>query len=466
MTKHVLFFVLISIGIFLFGCATTEEDKPKLIQDDDSSLKVFTGRATIEESKLKWIQNFKSSFEILIEVLVRIKTDHMEAPKMKELAFNAVKGMEKEVARREYNISKLELDWESAENEYESTVLLEKAYKYFIKNTGIPPKELVYSSIKSVLKGLDSSLITYKEERQAKTKEGFARVGIEFTLKNGFLIVISSIEKSPAFKAGIKKGDKVLRIENETIKNLSFSVIKRLLRGPKGSTVTILVKRKGFDKPIFYEIERNFVKSQNIKHKFLEAGLGYVKINQFLVRTPRNLKKTLNALNAKAGGLKGLILDLRNNNGGVLQSAVNVADTFLESGLIVFTKGRYQHQEMSFEAKASGAHLNYPVVILVNKETAGGSEIVAGALQYWKRAIILGTLTSGSGSIRTLRLLSDDSGVSLKTAMFFTPDGRSIQNIGITPNIMVKLEYPENFGDFKFDVQLQQAVITLKDRLK
>lgn len=447
MNKYALFFVLILIKLFLVGC-TTIEDKPK------STKKYNSNSENISEAIL-------FSTAILI-----IEKNHINGRKIKKIAFiNSVKGMEEEVARKGYDLSKLKFDWES-KGKFDHLRYFVKSYQYFVKNTDIPPKDLIYTSIRSTLKELDASsyFLTPKEFEEMRLNSKIGGIGIEFTVGDDFLTVVSTINKSPAFNGGIKKGDKILKIENKEVNGLRFYEIKKLLRGSVGSAITILVKRKNTDKPMLFEVNRSVVKSQNVKHSILEGNLAYVKIGKFNANTDRDLKKSLVELNAEVGELGGLVLDLRNNPGGVLRHVVAVADMFLESGLIVFTEGKIQDYDKKYEAGEEGTQPNYPIAILVNKETASGSEVLAGALQYWERAFILGTPTFGAGYIQMLFSLPDDSMLALSSARFFTPGGHPIQDNGITPDIMVELTQPESLGDLQSDTQLQRAVNILKSR--
>lgn len=306
----------------------------------------------------------------------------------------------------------------------------------------VEPDKLIYGAIRGMLSSLDphSSFMSPDEyrEMQVETRGSFGGLGIEITIKDGILTVVSPIEDTPAFKAGIKAGDQIVRIEEKHTKDMTIQEAVKLLRGPKGTKVKIWIMRKGFDKPKPFEITRDIIKIKSVKFKTIEEGYGYVRVAQFQQGTSSDLRKALKKLEEDTGGLKGLILDLRNNPGGLLDQAVAVSDIFLDSGLIVYTEGRRQGEEMRFSADLDGTEPDYPVVVLVNGGSASASEIVAGALQDHKKAVILGTPTFGKGSVQSIVPLSDGSAIRLTTAKYYTPSGRSIQARGITPDIVVE----------------------------
>lgn len=306
----------------------------------------------------------------------------------------------------------------------------------------VDPTKLIYGAIKGMVGTLDphSSFMTPDEykEMQVETQGSFGGLGIEITIKDGILTIVSPIEDTPAFNAGIKAGDQIIRIEDKPTKDMTIQDAVKLLRGEKGSKVKIWIMREGFDKPLPFVITRDIIKIKSVKSRLLEKGFGYIRITQFQHQTNNDLLKALRGLEDESKGLKGLILDLRNNPGGLLDQAVSVSDAFLESGLIVYTEGRVKGQEMKFTAKRDGYEPAYPLVILVNGGSASASEIVAGALQDHKRAVILGTTTFGKGSVQSIVPLSDGSAIRLTTSKYFTPSGRSIQAKGIEPDIVVE----------------------------
>lgn len=307
----------------------------------------------------------------------------------------------------------------------------------------VDSKEVIYNSLKGMVKSLDphSSFMTPDEyqEMQVDTKGSFGGIGIEIGVKDNVLTVVAPIEDTPAHKAGLLAGDKIVKIGDKATKDMALSEAVGLMRGPKDTPVTIHIMRDAFDSPRPFVITRAIIKVKSVKYRMLDEGFGYVKINQFQERTTEELDKALKDLASKseAKKLRGLILDLRNNPGGLLQEAVSVSNEFLDSGLIVYTKGRAAGQNMTFNADSSRSQPDYPMIVLVNNGSASASEIVAGALQDHKRAIILGVQTFGKGSVQTIIPMNDGSAVRLTTSKYYTPSGRSIQAKGIEPDIVV-----------------------------
>ena len=303
-------------------------------------------------------------------------------------------------------------------------------------------KDLIYGAIKGMVNTLDphSAFLTPEEfkELEIETTGIFSGIGIEITVKDGILTVVSPIEGTPADKAGLRAGDKILQINEKSSKNMSMTEAVRLIRGPRGTKVNLTILHEGEKEPQKYSITREVIPIKSVKSKSLEENYGYIRISTFQDKTTEDFQAALKKLEATKGGLKGLILDLRNDPGGLLNEAVKIADEFLESGLIVYTQGRIKDQNLKFNAHPNKTPKNYPIVVLVNEGSASASEIVAGALQDQKRAIILGTPTFGKGSVQTIIPLDDGSGLKLTTARYFTPNGRSIQAKGIIPDILVK----------------------------
>lgn len=344
-------------------------------------------------------------------------------------------------------------------NDYESielfTDVLSIVKKSYVEE--VDTKKLVYGAINGMLTSLDphSSFMppdTYKEMK-IDTKGAFGGLGIEITVKDGILTVISPIEDTPAFKAGIKAGDQILKIDDKFTKDLTITDAVKRMRGLKGTKVTITIMREGFEKTKEFVLERDIIQVKSVKFKVLDDGYGYVRISQFQEKTDDDLEKALKSLQSEHKELKGLVLDLRNDPGGLLDQAVRVSEHFVDEGkLIVYTEGREKDSKMRFTSRKGGKEGNYPIVVLINSGSASASEIVAGCLQDHKRAVVMGTQSFGKGSVQTIIPLSDNSGLRLTTARYFTPSGRSIQAKGITPDILAeKVEIAATTADKKSD---------------
>lgn len=326
---------------------------------------------------------------------------------------------------------------------YEKLKILADVLAIVERNYVEPVKvnNLIQGAINGLLETLDphSSFMTpevYKE-MQTETRGSFGGIGFEITIRDKVLTVVAPIEDTPAYRAGIQSGDQILRINGKTTKGINLIDAVKLMRGPEGTQVTITIMRQGFTEPKDITLTRAIIPIRSVRHKMLEEGFGYIKINQFIEKTHADMVKALEKLEGKEGTLKGLILDLRNDPGGLLEQAVKVADEFLESGLIVYTEGRVESQKMKFYAQKKTKGRDYPLIVLVNGGSASAAEIVAGALQDHGRAVILGSPTFGKGSVQTIIPLEDGSAVRLTTARYYTPNGRSIQAQGITPDIIV-----------------------------
>jgi len=304
----------------------------------------------------------------------------------------------------------------------------------------VDPEQVISGAIKGMLSSLDPHSSFLKpddfKELQVETKGEFSGIGIEITTKDDILTVVSPIEGTPAFEKGIEAGDRIIKIEGESTKDMTLMEAVKKLRGQKGTTVTISIHREGWTELKDITIIRDVIPIHSVKSKILEPGYAYIRVTNFQAQTSDDLKNALGDLK-KDGEVRGLILDLRNNPGGLLDQAVKVSDVFLDDGLIVFTKGRLKDQNMTFKAHSNGEEYTFPIVVLVNEGTASASEIVAGALQDHRRALILGAQTFGKGSVQTIIPMEDGSGLRLTTARYYTPNGTSIQAKGITPDIMV-----------------------------
>ncbi len=330
------------------------------------------------------------------------------------------------------------------ENDYKKleifTDVLSLVRSHYVEDVDM--EKLLYGAIRGMLSELDphSSFLTPEmyEEMQADTHGEFGGLGIEITVKDGELIIVSPIEDTPAYLAGIKAGDQIVKIDGKPTRDIGVMEAVRLMRGPKGEPITISIQRSGVHELQTFTIVRDIIKIQSVKSNLLEGCYGYVRITQFQDRTSSDLKENLLKLQQDNGNhLDGVILDLRNNPGGLLDQAVAVADLFLEEGLIVYTEGRDLESNMRFSAQQLGTEPEYPLIVLINGGSASAAEIVAGALQDHERAIILGEQSFGKGSVQTIIPLGDKSGLRLTTARYFTPSGKSIQARGISPDIVV-----------------------------
>lgn len=279
------------------------------------------------------------------------------------------------------------------------------------------------------------------EDLQTSTSGEFGGLGIEVGMENGFVKVISPIDDTPAQKAGVMAGDLIIKLDGTPVKGMSLNQAITKMRGKKGTPIVITLVRDGVDKPIDKTIVRDMIKVVSVRVEPLETQYAYVRIAQFQLNTADELKKALlkfqQDLKKKNQPLRGVVLDLRNNPGGVLQGAVDVSDIFLESGLVVYTEGRIQNGNMRFEATSGDLLEGAPMVILINEGSASAAEIVAGALQDQKRAVLVGTQSFGKGSVQTVLQLSENRAIKLTTARYYTPSGRSIQAAGIVPDIVV-----------------------------
>ena len=315
----------------------------------------------------------------------------------------------------------------------------------------IEKDSMIEGAISGMVKSLDPHTsymppVSYKE-MQVETTGKFGGLGIEISVRDGVLTVVSPIEDTPAFKVGIEPGDKIIKIEDESTLDMSLQDAVSRLRGETGSPVKITIFRKTFKEPKEFTIVRDIIKVRSVVSKLYQNNIGYIKIRSFSKNTSSGLDKALEELRGK--GITKLILDVRNNPGGLLNQAVEVTDRFLNrENLIVYTKGRSDEQNMRFTSHDKVAGVSYPMIVLVNGGSASASEIVAGALQDLDRAVILGTQTFGKGSVQTIIPLSDGSALRLTTARYYTPSGRVIQENGIEPDIIVEMK-PRNELDKK-----------------
>ncbi|GMR06074.1 MAG: proteolytic complex protein CptA [Gammaproteobacteria bacterium] len=304
-------------------------------------------------------------------------------------------------------------------------------------------KDLLEYAIKGMLSGLDphSSYLNREEFKEMRigTDGRFGGLGIEVTMENGFVKVISPIDDTPAERAGVNAGDIIVRLDDTPVKGMTLNEAVKIMRGKPGTSIMLTIVREGEDGPLKIKIERDIIRIKSVRGRTLEPGYGYIRISQFQSATGASMRKKLSELKKENGGkLKGLVLDLRNNPGGVLNASVSVADAFVSKGKIVYTEGRVKDSLLTFNASPNDLLKGSPIVVLVNGGSASASEIVAGALQDHHRAIIMGTKTFGKGSVQTIMPMSNGAALKITTARYFTPSGRSIQAEGIEPDIKVE----------------------------
>lgn len=338
-----------------------------------------------------------------------------------------------------YSVTSVSAAGEGYEELKSFTEVMSMVRKYYVEE--VKTKDLIYGAVKGMLSSLDphSSFMppdAYKE-MQVETKGEFGGLGIQIGMKDKFLTVIAPIDDTPASRAGIKAGDKIVKINKESTRDMSLQDAVTKMRGAPKTSVTISILRDGWEGPKDFTMIREIIKIKSVKSKVLDDGIGYIKISQFQEQTASDLSAVINKMTEDK--INSLVLDLRNNPGGLLNSAIDVASKFLPKGkLVVYTKTRSGEKSEFFTDGDSD--FTQPMIVLVNQGSASASEIVAGALKDWNRAIILGTQTFGKGSVQTVIPLSDGAGLRLTTAKYYTPKGISIQNTGITPAIVVKLE--------------------------
>ncbi len=300
---------------------------------------------------------------------------------------------------------------------------------------------LLEYAIQGMLSGLDPHSVYLTaddfEDLQTSTSGEFSGLGLEVGMENGFVKVISPIDDTPAAKAGIETGDIILKLDNKPVKGMSLNEAIELMRGPKGSEIELTIAREGRSQPFTLTLERDVIRTASVRKRWLEPGYGYVRVAQFQRHTGDEVRKALQAL-LEEDSIKGIVLDLRNNPGGVLRASVDVADQFMDGGMVVYTEGRLDNSQTRYNATPSDMLEGAPIVVLINGGSASASEIVAGALQDHRRAVVMGTPSFGKGSVQTILPLSEERAIKLTTALYFTPKGRSIQAQGIVPDIEVE----------------------------
>lgn len=327
--------------------------------------------------------------------------------------------------------------------------VLDLVERYYVRD--VTQGDLINGAVKGMLQGLDPhstfmSTDEYKEMQETTSGEFFG-VGIEISQENGQITVVTPIEDTPAFRAGLQPGDIILSINGQPAQELSLQEVVSRIRGPKGSEVELVILHHDSKNPQTVRITRDAIPLISVKSKKLEDGYYWIRLTRFSERTTDELKEALKAAEKESkanGGIKGIVLDLRNNPGGLLDQAVSVADAFLEKGTIVSIKGRRENTERVYSAKKQNDDVRVPMVVLINAGSASASEIVAGALRDQKRALILGERSFGKGSVQNIIPLSDGSGLKLTVALYYTPNGSSIQAEGIVPDLEIPFEAPRS----------------------
>lgn len=326
-------------------------------------------------------------------------------------------------------------------------------------------QKLIYGGIKGMLKELDPHTNflppdMYKEF-QAETSGEFGGIGIEISVENGILTIISPIEDTPAWKAGIEPGDKIIEINGTSTKGMNLVEAAQLMKGKNGTTIRLGIMRDSFEEPKVFPIQRGVVKIRSVKFIDLEGGYGYARLTSFIENSSRELQKALKKFKKDNKIIKGLILDLRRNPGGLLDQAIEISDMFLDKGIIVSTIGRDKKKKDVVKAKGNAQYKDFPIIILINEYSASASEIVAGALKDNKRALIMGKRSFGKGSVQSVVKMGDGSGLKLTVARYYTPNGISIQAEGITPDVEIEEVDGEAFNkaiisrDVKREVDIQ-----------
>ena len=306
----------------------------------------------------------------------------------------------------------------------------------------VDDKELLENAIRGMLEGLDPHSAYLDKDSYKDLQEGtsgeFGGLGIEVGMENGFVKVISPIDDTPAQKAGIKAGDLIIKLDDRSVKGMSLNDAVDIMRGKPGDPITLTIIRESEEKPLVITVVRDIIKTKSVRFETLEPGFGYLRISSFQSHTVESLRQAIYQLKEdNSGKLKGIVLDLRNNPGGILTAAVGVSDMFLNKGMIVYTEGRKKDSKLKFNAKPNAKLPDVPLIVLVNAGSASASEIVAGALQDHGRGIIMGEKTFGKGSVQTILPMNNNAALKLTTARYYTPNGRSIQASGITPDIVI-----------------------------
>jgi len=374
------------------------------------------------------------------EVFSKIMEGYVEQPDPAYLASSAVNGMEVFLKSGNRDFSKSGIDYSAAGMDAKKAEnLVADQYLIWSKSAPSDPRKLEYAAINGMVAALDpySSFLTpeaYKE-LQTETRGSFGGVGLEINADKGIVTVVSPIEDTPAYRAGIKARDQITHIDGMSTKGITVIEAVKKMRGPKDSTVTLTIMRNGFEKPREFPLVRAIVFVRNVKFRELQEGIGYLRISHFSENTARDVENALMQLRSRSSQFKGLVLDLRNNPGGLLSVVVDVAGKFVGAGTVVTLRGRSAGSEQKFEGKTIGTQPFYPVIVLVNEGTASGAEILAGALKDQTRALLLGKQTFGKGSIQSIYSLGEGAALKMTTAKYYLPSGKAIEGKGIVPDV-------------------------------
>ncbi len=343
-----------------------------------------------------------------------------------------------------------------------------------IRNAYVEPiddKTLLENAVRGMLAGIDphsSSLVDEEfDNLQEMTTGEFGGLGVQVGVSNGFITIISPVDGSPADIAGVKAGDIVIKIDNTPTSDITIDETTDLMRGAPGTDIVLTILREGLDEALEITVTRDIITSSSVRSRFLEPGFGYIRISQFVTGTGSEINTALENFYLSDTEIEGIILDLRNNPGGVLQAAVDVVDAFISEGLIVYTEGRETNSYTRFDATPTDPSRGVPLIVLINQGSASASEVVAGALQDHNRAVVMGTQSFGKGSVQTVSPLTNGRAIKLTTALYYTPNGRSIQALGILPNIIVRQgrltslpDNPASYREEDLDGHLENAGLT------
>lgn len=385
---------------------------------------------------------------IIGEAIPLIANNYIDQPEMSFLAGQALEGAKQKLKQEKKEVPALNGITANTEDQKAVIAFIEDRLARLASQSGISYQELEYAALKNLAVSLDphSDFLSPQEmnELTEAQKGTFAGVGMEVGMQEGMLKVVTPIDDSPAEAAGILAGDQVLQIDDKPTKNLSLAQAVNLIRGKAGSVVRILIMRKGFHGPRQFTIKRALITVKNVKFKQLDEGIGYLRITSFQNNTSEQVEEALNVLGSRQHILKGLVIDLRNNPGGLLDQTTKVADKFIDNDLIVSIKGRTANSETKIAGKTLGTHPPYPIIILVNRGSASAAEILAGSLHSYKKAVLMGEKTFGKGTVQSIWTLSDGSGLKLTTSRYYLPDGQPVSQ-GIAPDIVLGEKEGEDY---------------------